>query len=360
MSLFSLIKKKEDCNVGVKSIGIKTPLIREGDDIVSIVIDSVLKTNIKLNNKDIIGITESVIARSTGNFVTVDDIAEDVKSKFGEDATVCLINPIYSRNRFAMILKGIARGVKKLYIAMPSKDEVGNVLRDHPFTGINYDDYYREIVEGEGTECVVYTDTDFDIEGDNIIYCGLHDYKEMKESGKIASEHFFTLADICNETCEYGVLGSNKATEEKLKLFPNTQTANNICLKIKEEIKNKTGKDVIVVVYGDGCFKSPGSVSIWEFADPITMPAYTDPEIIESTPNELKLKAIIDESAGDAEVRKKLYGKQKDLKGNMASQGTTPRMYRDLIASLMDLTSGSGDKGTPVVLIQNYFSSFVS
>ncbi len=357
---FNIFKKKEEENVGVKSIGIKTPFIREGDDIASIVIESVLKSNIKLNDKDIIGITESVIARSTGNFITVDDIANDVKEKFGEDAIVAVVNPIYSRNRFAMILKGIARGVKKLYIAMPSKDEVGNVLRNHPFTGLNYDDYYREIVEGEGAECVIYTDTDFDIEGDNIIYCGLHDFKEMRESGKLASEHLYTLADICNETCEYGVLGSNKATEEKLKLFPSKGAALNICQKVKEKLKEETGKDVIVCCYGDGCFKSPGNVSIWEFADPITMPAYTDPEIIESTPNELKLKATIDESAGDAEVRKKLYAKQKDLKGNMASQGTTPRMYRDLIASLMDLTSGSGDKGTPVVLVQNYFNNYVS
>ncbi len=360
MRLFSGLKKnEEECNFGVRSIGIKTPFVREGDDIVSIITDSILKTNIKLNDKDIIGITESVIARSTGNYITVDDIANDVREKFGEDAIVAVINPIYSRNRFAMILKGIARAVNKLYIAMPSIDEVGNVLKNHPFTGLNYDDYYREIVEGEGTECIIYTDIDFDIEGDNIIYCGLHDFKEIKENGKLESEHLYTLADICNKTCEYGVLGSNKATEEKLKLFPSKEVALDICQMVKENIKNKTGKDVIVVVYGDGAFKDPVG-GIWEFADPVTMPAYTDPEIIESTPNELKLKAAIDESAGDAEVRKKLYAKQKDLKGNMAAQGTTPRMYRDLIASLMDLTSGSGDKGTPVVLIQNYFNSYIS
>lgn len=355
----------------VLSVGIPCPMIREGDKLTSIVVDSVLKSGYAIHNLDVIGITESVVARSQGNYVTVDDVTKETERIFGQDATIMLYNPIYSRNRFAMILKGIARGAKKLIIVMPYKDEVGNVKKDHPFTGINYDDYYKEIVEGENCECVIldglqggkFDKTYFNSWiMDNLasqisgyLDCTLHNdkFSTLSIHSWYCFHPVYTLHEYFKSKCEYGLLGSNKATEEKLKLFPSKKGAQNVCDKVKAEILNKTGKDVVVCIYGDGCFKDVSG--IWEFADPITMPAYTNPELIESTPNEIKLKALIDNSASDAEVRKELKAKEKDLKGSMKSQGTTPRLCRDLLASLMDLTSGSGDRETPVVLVKGYF-----
>ena len=354
----------------VTSIGVKCPMIREGNDLVSIVVNAV--TDYTIDNNDVIGITESVVARSQGNYVTVDDVASETKRIFGPDATIMLYNPIYSRNRFAMILKGIARGAKKLIITMPIHDEVGNIRNNHPFTGLNYDEYYKEIVEAENCECVILDglqggrfDKDYfnswimnnlasQISG--YLDCTLHNdgFSSLCLYSWYCFNPVYTLHEYFKDKCEYGLLGSNKATEEKLKLFPSKKGAQEVCDKVKEEIWQYTGKDVIVCCYGDGCFKDPEG-GIWEFADPITMPAYTDSELLESTPNEIKLKALIDNSASDAEVRKQLKKKEKDLKGNMKSQGTTPRLYRDLLASLMDLTSGSGDRETPVVLIKGYF-----
>ena len=357
-------------NVGVISMGVKAPIIREGDDLKSIVVNSVLDAT-DIDDKDIISITESVVARSQGNYITVDEIAEDVRKRLGNESTIALINPIYSRNRFSMILKGIARAAKRVVIYMPDVDEVGNVVRNHPFTGMNYDEYYESIVNSEGATCLIcHKIFDFDDFDDSpcLIYCGLHDYNEWRY--KNGSATCITLADICSDKCEFGVLGSNKATEEKLKLFPKKDKATDLCYAIKEQIKNKTGKDVYVCVYGDGCFHSPkvngiDGTSINEFADPVTMPAYTDSNIFESSPNEIKIKAFADDkyknlSGNDLElaIKEEIKSKNKNLVGNMSSQGTTPRMIRDLVASLCDLTTGSGDKGCPIVVVKNYFKNY--
>lgn len=379
-------------NIGTKSIGIKAPLIKEGDNIVDIVVNSVLKATenhltyseimlgkdnvtYDLNDKDIIGITESAIARSQGNYATIDDIASDIKEKYGVDATIDVIEPIYSRNRFAMILKGIARGAKKVRILMPTVDEVGNVSKNHPFTKMNYEDYYAEICANENCDVEIYSNPNYleHKDGLNLLICSLHHTKEevLSELGLYINgsiKNCYSLKDICNYTCEYGLLGSNKATEEKIKLFPSKANTFNghdiigsdeIVRRIKNRIHEKTGADVIVAVYADGCFKDPVG-GIWEFADPVSMASYTDAEIMESTPNELKLKAHIDEYEGDnleSHIKESISNK-KNLKGDMKSQGTTPRLIRDLVASLMDLTSGSGDKGTPIVLVQNYFKNY--
>ena len=373
---------------GVISRGVSAPMIKEGDDLVRIVVDSIINEvkdvkvinvpyyidgvrafrteehmSYDINDKDIIGITESVIARAAGQYISVDDIAADIEKKFGKDAFIRLINPIYSRNRFSMILKGIARAAKKLYIIMPSIDEVGNPSGVNPFTGVNIQDYYKEICESENCEVSFWdgvSSNNFkqeipelkDSPDVNTIYCGLHDYTWWKEH--LGSPNHFTLADICDEfSPDWGLLGINKSTEERLKLFPSKEVAWKVCDEVKVQIKEITGKDVIVCSYGDGCFKDPVG-GIWEFADPVTMPAYTDKELIESTPNEIKLKAFIDDGTSEEEINR-LIKEKKNLVGSMTSQGTTPRLYRDLLASLMDLTSGSGDRATPIVLIQNYF-----
>ena len=376
---------------GVISRGIKAPMIKEGDDLVNIIVDSVINevknvtvTHIPyyidgvrafnteehisydINDKDIIGITESVIARASGQYISVDDIAADIEKKFGKDAELIVDSPIYSRNRFSMILKGIARAAKKIYFIMPPFDEVGNPSGVNPFTGVDIQKYYAEICSEENCESEfgesVYEVTkninDYDIDNYGWIYCGLHNYNEWKENhtGKIA-----TLADVCKEfSPDWGVLGTNKSTEERLKLFPSKEVAQKVCDEVKAQIKKITGKDVIVMGYGDGCFKSPAisgvpGTSIWEFADPETSPAYTDKELLESSPNEIKLKAFIDGGMSEESILKFIDQKDKNLVGSMSSQGTTPRQYKDLLASLMDLTSGSGDRATPIVLIQNYF-----
>lgn len=364
----------------VKTIGIECPIIREGDDIISIVIDSVLKemsepqfkdfntantdvyddegnfvcSHHDINDKDIIGITESVVARAAGQFITVDDIAEDIKKKFGENATVCLINPIYSRNRFSMILKGIARAAKKVIIIMPEKDEVGNPRGVNKFTGVNICNYYDELCMSENCECEIYKgvqDCKMYLKElvCNSIDCRLH------IKGK--TNYKYSLADICSDKSpDWGVLGTNKSTDERLKLFPSIAECKRVCESVKVKIKEATGRDVIVCVYGDGCFKDPVG-GIYEFADPTTMPYYTDSDIMESTPNEIKLKSLIDSSASNAEVRRRIEmqrSQKSNLVGKMSSMGTTPRVIRDLVASLMDLNSGSGDRCTPVVLVQNY------
>ena len=381
-------------NIGTQSIGIKAPLIKEGDDIVKIVVETVLnateidhptgeswidkKYGYDLNDGDIIGITESVVARSQGNYVTIDEIASDIKEKYGIDATIDIIEPIYSRNRFAMILKGIARGAKKVRILMPPVDEVGNVIHNHPFTKMNYDEYYKEICENENCDVEIYNNPNYleHKQNLNLLICRLHHTKEevlnelnLYINGSI--NNCYSLIDICNSKCEYGLLGSNKATDEKLKLFPRKQDIENmgvvmegsdtIVKEIKKQILIKTGKDVIVCVYADGCYKDPSG--IWEFADPVSMVSYTDAEIMESTPNEIKVKYFIDNKYGNLSgenlenaIKQEIENnKNKNLIGEMSSQGTTPRKYKDLLASLFDLTSGSGSKCTPIILCQSYF-----
>lgn len=381
-------------NIGVRSVGIKAPLIKRGDDIVEIVVSSVLKatcnmeysplaaavnTSYDINEGDIIGITESAVARSQGNYVTIDEIAEEITNKFGENPTIDLIEPIYSRNRFAMILKGIARGAKKVRILMPPVDEVGNVSKNHPFTKMNYEDYYYSICTSEGCECEIYDHPNY-LEHEsrlNLLFCQLHVDKD-EAYNRISLyinndvKNSYSISELFKTRCEYGLLGSNKSTEEKLKLFPTKKDtfihglkvkgSDTIVKEVKQRIYNETGKNVIVVVYADGCFKDPVG-GIWEFADPVSMVSFTDEDIILSTPNELKLKAFIDDYNGEdltGYIKDAILSKEKDLKGNMDSQGTTPRLIRDLVASLMDLTSGSGDKGTPIVLVQNYFKNYLN
>ncbi len=398
--------QNKERRVGTISRGIRCPIIREGDNLATIVTDSVLEAaqyeGFELRDKDVVSITESIVARAQGNYASVDDIAADVKAKLGGE-TVGVIFPILSRNRFAICLRGIAKGCKKvvLMLSYPS-DEVGNELvsidkiddagvnpysdvlsleryrelfgeNKHPFTGVDYVDYYGQLVKECGAEVEIifanqpkaildYTDC--------IINCDIHTRARTKRILLAAGAKVVcSLDDIlnapvngsgCNE--KYGLLGSNKSTEEKIKLFP--RDCQPLVLEIQKNIFEKTGKHVEVMVYGDGAFKDPQG-KIWELADPVVSPAFTDGLI--GTPNELKLKYLADNDfkdlSGDAlkeAISKSIREKDGDLVGNMASQGTTPRQLTDLIGSLCDLTSGSGDKGTPVVLIQGYFDNYTN
>lgn len=372
---------------GVIAKGVKLPIIKEGDNLRKIVVDYILKVTSRsglhkveydLNDKDVIGITESIVARSQGNYVTIDEIVQDIKSKVSNLDEVAVLTPIYSRNRFSLILKAFARTFKNIYLYLTNYDEVGNLLGINPFTGINIEDYYQSIIQKEEKNCVIYKDfgdihdllLTKSISIENIIYCGLHDYKYKKECFGREYKNFLTLADICSDKCLYGLLGSNKATDEKLKLFPKEKESIELVNNIQEDIYNRTGKKVEVMIYGDGCFHSPkiegvcGS-SIWEFADPVVSPAYT--KGLEGTPNEIKIKAFADNKYKnlqgkelDEAIKNEIKEKKNNLIGNMDSQGTTPRQYNWLLCSLMDLISGSGDKGTPVVLVQNYFNNFAN
>ena len=393
--------------VGTVSRGIRCPIIREGDDLATIVSESVLlaaeSEGFDLRDRDVISVTESIVARAQGNYATVEDIANDVKAKFGEGATVGVIFPILSRNRFAICLRGIAMGVKKvvLMLAYPS-DEVGNELvsldkidaaginpysdvlteakyrelfgvNKHEFTGVDYVQYYADLVRECGAEVEVifanqpkaileYTDA--------VINCSIHTRVRTKrilmENGakKVLNLDEILNAPVngsgCNE--KYGLLGSNKATEDKVKLFP--RECKGLVLDIQKRIFDACGKHVEVMVYGDGAFKDPQG-KIWELADPVVSPAFTDGLI--GTPNELKLKYLADNDYKDLSgealkeaISKSIREKEGSLVGNMASQGTTPRQLTDLIGSLCDLTSGSGDKGTPIVLVQGYFDNYTN
>lgn len=355
--------------LGVQSIGLITPIIRQGDDLAEIVTDTVLNSGINIEDKDVIGITESIVARAEGNYVTIDEIAEDIKRVLHNPEYVYLEGPIYSRNRFAMILKAFARAVKeKVYIWMPDVDYVGNVAENHPFTNLNYRKYYKEIVESEGKKCFISNDrSDFiEIWPDNSNIGPIQFPDEYKVNcHNILYKYdkiYHNLTDFCKDKCNYGLLGSNKASEEKLKLFPSYDYSHLLVYTISNKIFEKTGKKVEVMVYGDGCFKDPIG-GIWEFADPVVSPAYTDG--LEGTPNEVKIKNLADEKYAhlngrelNEAIREQVRNKKKDLKGNMLSQGTTPRRYTDLLGSLMDLTSGSGDKGTPIVYVKGYFKNY--
>ncbi len=392
--------------VGTISRGIRCPIIREGDNLVDIVTESVLDAakseGFSLRDRDIISITESIVARAQGNYATVDNIATDVKKKFGGD-TVGVIFPILSRNRFAICLRGIARGVKKvvLMLSYPS-DEVGNELvsldkidaagvnpysdvlslnkyrelfgeNKHEFTGIDYVEYYGNIIREEGAEAeIVFANQPKAILDytDCVLTCDIHTRARTKRILKAAGAKIVLgLDDILNESVDgsgfnssYGLLGSNKSTEDTIKLFP--QDCRQLVLDIQEKVLKETGKHVEVMVYGDGAFKDPQG-KIWELADPVVSPAYTDGLI--GTPNELKLKYLADndfKNLSGEELKKaiseSIKAKDDNLVGNMASQGTTPRKLTDLIGSLCDLTSGSGDKGTPVVFIQGYFDNYTN
>ena len=372
-------------NTGVKVAGIVAPFVREGDDIVKIATESILESTNdgkEIKDKDVYGITESVVARSAGLYVTVDDIANDIREKFGENATICLTDMIYSRNRFGIVLRGIARAAKKLILVMENKDEVGNPRGVNPFTGVDIEKYYAELTKEENCEVeilhrlrtiwndnpnLIYPGVDY-VKGriDGFIDCSLHsggEFSHLSIHSWYCFHPVYMLANICaDKNPDFGLLGCNKATEERIKLFPTRKLAADVCTGVRTAIKEKTGKDVIVMVYGDGCFHSPQILGVWgssinEFADPT--PFLSDEygnEILNQTPNEVKLKAVIDNSASDAEVRKVLSAnKGKDLKGNMTSMGTTPRKFGWLLASLMDLTSGSGSRCTPIIRVEDYF-----
>ena len=392
--------------VGTISRGIRCPIIREGDDLVSITVDSVLgaaeSEGFELRNRDIIALTESIVARAQGNYVSVADIAADVKAKLGGE-TVGVIFPILSRNRFAINLKGIAMGCKKvvLMLSYPS-DEVGNALitldqldesgvnpysdvlslekyrelfgdNKHEFTGVDYVEYYSNIIKDAGAEVeVVFANNAKTILNytDCIINCDIHTRARTKRILLAAGAKVVCgLDDLMNApingsgyNAKYGLLGSNKSTEDKIKLFPHE--CQDLVEKIQAVVLEKTGKHVEVMVYGDGAFKDPQG-KIWELADPVVSPAFTDGLI--GTPNELKLKYLADNDFANlsgAELKEAISNsiktKQDNLVGNMASQGTTPRQLTDLIGSLCDLTSGSGDKGTPVILIQGYFDNYTN
>ena len=391
---------------GTISRGIKAPIIREGDDIVKIVADSVLaaaeQDGFKLNDKDIISVTEAVVARADGNYASTEDIAADVRAKLGGE-TVGVVFPILSRNRFAICLRGIAKGAKKvvLMLSYPS-DEVGNHLFDedlldnsginpytdvlsveqyrkafgyvkHPFTGVDYVDYYKGLIEEEGAEAEIIFANHAEANVDytkNVLCCDIHTRERSRKRIKAkGGEKVLTLADILNESVEgsgynasYGLLGSNKATENTVKLFP--KNAQEVAESIQKEVLARTGVKVEAMVYGDGAFKDPVG-KIWELADPVVGAGYTEGLI--GLPNELKLKFLADndfadlsgEALADA-IKARIKEKEGNLKGQMVSEGTTPRRLTDLIGSLSDLTSGSGDKGTPIVLIQNYFNNYAN
>lgn len=390
--------------VGTVSRGIRAPIIREGDDIAQIVVDSVLAasegTPFTLGDRDVIGVTEAVVARAQGNYATVDQIAADVTSKFG-DHPVGVVFPILSRNRFAICLKGIATGAKKivLMLSYPS-DEVGNHLVDmdlvdekgvdlyrdvlsetryrelfgyhkHVFTGVDYIAYYKELIQSCGCEVEVVLANDCRAVLDytkHVLCCDIHTRERSKRLLKKAgAELVLGLDDILTSPVNgsgynehYGLLGSNKATEDKVKLFP--RACQPVVERIQKGIEEKTGKRVEVMIYGDGAFKDPVG-KIWELADPVVSPAYTSG--LEGQPNEVKLKYLADNDfadlSGDAlkdAISDYIRHKESDLTGKMVSQGTTPRRLTDLIGSLCDLTSGSGDKGTPIILVQGYFDNY--
>ena len=392
--------------VGTVSRGIRCPIFREGDNLAEAVANSVLEAahyeGFELRDKDVISITESVVARVQGNYVSIDDIAADVRAKLGGE-TIGVIFPILSRNRFSICLRGIAKACKKivLMLSYPS-DEVGNELVSldkideagvnpysdvldletyrklfgenvHEFTGVDYVQYYGDLIRECGAEVeIVFANQAKTILNytNRVLTCDIHTRARTKRILKAAgAEIVLGLDDIMTASingsgynANYGLLGSNKSTEEKVKLFPRDCRA--LVLEIQEKIMQATGKHVEVMVYGDGAFKDPKG-KIWELADPVVSPAYTDGLI--GTPNELKLKYLADNDFKDlsgedlkAAISASIKAKSDDLVGNMASQGTTPRQLTDLIGSLCDLTSGSGDKGTPVVLVQGYFDNYTN
>ncbi len=392
--------------IGTVSRGVRAPIIRNGDNITEIVTNCILEAsreeNIPVRDRDVVAMTEAIVARAQGNYATVDDIATDIRAKFGGE-TVAVILPILSRNRFSVCLTGIARGAKKivLMLSYPS-DEVGNHLvsldkvdemgvnpysdvltlekyrelfgyEKHRFTGVDYVEFYEKLIRAEGADCEIIFANDPRAVlpyTKNVLTCDIHTRHRSKRLLKAAgAEIVYGLDDILSESVngsgynrEYGLLGSNKATDEQVKLFPRDCQA--VVEDIRARLFHATGKRVEVMVYGDGAFKDPVG-KIWELADPVVSPAYT--EGLEGTPNELKLKYLADNDfadlSGDAlkdAIKERIVQKDGNLVGKMASEGTTPRQLTDLIGSLCDLTSGSGDKGTPIVWIQGYFDNYTT
>ncbi|MDR2558702.1 MAG: coenzyme F420-0:L-glutamate ligase [Oscillospiraceae bacterium] len=391
--------------LGTISRGIKAPIVKEGDNLVDIVVNSVLEAasenNFQLRDRDVVAVKESIVARAQGNYATVRDIADDVKSKFPSDAEIGVIFPILSRNRFAVALRGIALGAKKIYLMLsyPS-DEVGNHLitteqlmesgvnpyadvlseaefrkhfgyEKHIFTGIDYIEYYKEIITEAGAEAeVIFANNPTAILNytKDVICADIHTRKLTKEKlVKAGVNRVFGLDNILSHSInnsgfnpEFGILGFNKATEEQIKLFP--KDCDIFVRKVAVSFLKKTGKKIEVMVYGDGAFKDPVGF-IWELADPVVSPAFTDG--LAGRTNEIKLKYFADNefsnlSGSELEraISERIKNKKADLKGDMAAEGTTPRYLTDLLGSLADLTSGSGDKGTPIVLVQGYFDNF--
>ncbi len=390
--------------VGTVVRGLRAPIVHQGDNIAEMVLNLVLEASknegFSIKDRDIVAITESIIARAQGNYVSIDDIALDVSGKFGS-APIGVVFPILSRNRFAICLRGIAKKAQKIVLMLSyPADEVGNHLVDmemldekginpwtrvltekefrdyfgytkHPFTGVDYIDYYKSIIEEYGVECeIVFSNNPLTILDytKNVLACDIHTRNRTKKLLKAnGAEKVYSLDDICstpiggrgyNET--YGLLGSNKSTEEKVKLFP--QDCATLVNQIQSMLKEHTGKTVEVMVFGDGAFKDPVG-KIWELADPVVSPGYTAG--LEGTPNEVKLKYLADNDyahlKGDElkrAVTQYIQNKGHDLVGEMVAQGTTPRRLTDLIGSLCDLTSGSGDKGTPIIYIQGYFDNY--
>ena len=392
--------------VGTISRGIRAPIIRSGDDIAEIVTNCILEAaendGFSIRNRDIIAMTEAIVARAQGNYASVDAIATDVRNKLGGE-TIGVIFPILSRNRFAICLRGIAAGAKKvvLMLSYPS-DEVGNHLisldaldekgvdpykdvltqekyrelfgyEKHPFTGVDYVEYYENLIKESGAECeIIFANDPRAILNytKDVLHCDIHTRARTKRLLKAAGgNRIVGLDEILNEPVDgsgynelYGLLGSNKSTEAEVKLFP--RDCQGLVEDIQKRILDKTGKRIEVMVYGDGAFKDPVG-KIWELADPVVSPAYTAG--LEGTPNELKLKYLADndfaELSGEAlkdAIKDEIKKKDDNLVGKMASEGTTPRRLTDLIGSLCDLTSGSGDKGTPIVFIQGYFDNYTS
>lgn len=393
--------------VGTVSRGVRAPIIRQGDDLAAIVVDSVLAAakseGFELRDKDVVAVTEAVVARAQGNYASIDQIAKDVHHKFGDD-TVGILFPILSRNRFAICLRGIAKGCKKivLMLSYPS-DEVGNHLIDeeemdekgvnpwsdvlteekyrelfgykkHVFTGVDYVEYYKQLIRDAGAEVeIIFANNPKAIlpYTKSVLTCDIHSRFRTKNTLlKHGAQKVYTLDEIMTESVDgsgyndkYGLLGSNKATEETVKLFP--IRCQEMVDSIQKKLVEKTGKQIEVMIYGDGAFKDPVG-KIWELADPVVSPAYTSG--LEGTPNEVKLKYLADNDFKDLsgdELKEAIsnYIKEKDEKaaslvGSMVTQGTTPRRLTDLIGSLCDLTSGSGDKGTPIILVQGYFDNY--
>lgn len=356
-------------------MGVRLPIIKEKDDIAQIVVDNIINSSdesgIPIEDGDIIGITESVVARSAGLYVSVDDVAKSVMEKFDNQDKVYVLWPIYSRNRFSLILKGIAKGTRNVVAVLSGKDEVGNDLVNQ-FTGVDIVEFYRNLIKESGAIPIILKSAkevfqmwlkDFsDKKRINVIHAAchpddVHGYASLSHFTENGDLKEITLGDLCdNVNPDFGLFGSNKATEDTLKLFPTVELSKTVALGVQEKIKSETGKHVEVIIYGDGCFKDPVG-GIWEFADPVSAPYYTDG--LEGTPNELKLKYVADNESSDEDfIRERIKHKKAEMAGQMITQGTTPRMYCDLVASLCDLTSGSGDKGTPVVWIKNYFKNY--
>ena len=390
--------------VGTVVRGIRTPIIKENDDLATIVVDSLMAAkeseNFEFKDKDVVAITEAVVGISEGNYVTVDDIAEDLQNKF-PSKSIGVVNPILSRNRFSMVLKGIVRGMDKITLqtSFPA-DEVGNGILDealldeseynlasvisedeyketfgswiHPFTGINMIDFYRELIESEDCEVEFVFSNDIKTILDytnDVLTCDIHTREKTTKLLKSLGANVYGMHEVLTEPVgdsgynpDYGLLGSNKATEEKLKLFP--KTGQELVEEVQKRLIDLTGKQIEVMVYGDGAFKDPVG-KIWELADPVVSPAHTAGLV--GTPNEIKLKYVSDNKFADLKgdelkdaIKEEIKHKDADLTGQMITEGTTPRRLTDLIGSLCDLTSGSGDKGTPVVFIQGYFDNLAN